>query len=100
MSNQLSLFEQPIACGIFKGVSWQSMISVQNVRSIQLEKLWKQGVEISNDLNIQKFNIAEVLYVKYKTTVHEFLNRSLTNKERLAYYNSKATYNNNYKVKP
>ena len=98
MSNQLNLFSQPIAQGIYKGVSWASMTTVQNVRANQLQNLWKHGVKISEDLQIQKFSVAEVLYVKYKTTVHEFLNRPLTEKERLQLYQTKAKYNNNFKV--
>ncbi len=94
MSNQLSLFSTPIACGIFKGTAWKSLTTLEEVRAGEIKNLWEFAVEIG----IKNTDRGHLVNKAYNKTVYQYMTKPLSTQERIDLYRSKAQYNNNFKV--
>jgi hypothetical protein len=81
----------PIAQGQYKGVNWRSlnfieqMPEIVNERAIELNHLLEHG-------------FSKPFHEIATSTMYEYLNRKLTDRERRKLYISKALYRNNYRV--
>lgn len=95
---------QPIASGHIVDqrfnqlIPWKSLTSNEEARSYLLTYDLKKYNDYRRPFGFPALSHADYVAIKHKCSVFEYLNKPLTNKERLRYYTLKSKYNNNYPI--
>lgn len=83
----------PIAKGVFNGVKWQSLTTIESIRVSQIKHITKEANRKLKAFGVEKtMSAAESIYFYQNQSVHEFINQKL---DRLEFYKSFGKYKNN-----
>lgn len=84
--------------GVFNGVRWKSLTTVQQARATLLNWELRKYNQYRKSIELLPMGHADFLMHRYKMTLHEWLNKPICDRERLLLYKIKSKYFNNYPI--